>query len=567
MILAKLSRLELYANTLQHLQGSQVAYRLWRKLGGKTPLRRGHVPKPSVHVANISRVPPIPELDFDPAFLARFNCDELLLDSLTLLHMSQRVDWLTSWKSPAMPPLWRYNMHYQEYILPLTKRYLETGEMLYLEKAKEIVLGWIEGNPLREGGPGWDSYPISMRVVVWLAFYGELQPDLDSDRPFLEAMNASLAEQYIHLSQHLEKDILGNHYFENLKAIVLMSIYFDDEKTLALVLPEFQEQLAEQVLHDGAHYELSPMYQKIILEDLLRVLTCLKGRRRGWEIDPRLRAMCEFVYSLERGISRTPLFNDSGNNVAKSAEALLECARDQFGILPEYRTSFREAGYYLLEGECGGHTVRVIFDSGEMGPPHAMGHTHCDALSFECFVDGEPLLVNCGTYSYQGELRAWFRSTEASSAVKINAREQAQCWDDFRVARFGRCLSAEGNGSSARATFRDYAGNVAERTISLLGDMLVIRTALQTAGSATCYYHLAQGAGFELCEGKARITRADQAGLLTCSVTYSGATSLTVRERYRAEEYGLLQRAPTVEAQMRSEQIFVINFSNSKEGG
>lgn len=562
----ELSKIGQYANTVRHLRRSQIGYRLLRKLGGKTPLKWGHTPKPLVSGADISRIVPMPEIDFDPAFLARFNADELLSGILTLLHVRQEVGWGDIWKSSPQTPLWCYNMHYQEYLLPLGKRYLDTGDRRFLDKAKEFVLAWIDGNPIEAGGVGWDSYPISMRIVVWLAFFSELRAQLEPDSRFVDALNSSLAEQFVHLSQHLEKDLQANHYFENLKALVLLSVYFDDEETLTLAFQQFDKQVGEQVLPEGAHYELSPMYHKVILEGSLRVLQCLKSRgRRAPILESRLSGMCDFVYSMERGTGRTPLFNDSGDNVAKSSEALLSCARDRFGIVPQYRAAFQEAGYYLIERECHGHLVKIIFDTGAACPPYAMGHTHCDALSFECFVDGDPVIVNCGTYSYQDDLRDWFRSTEASSTVKANSSEQSQCWGEFRVANYGHSISSECGESVVRASFRDYSGNEVERSIAIDQDRLIVRTALLTAGNATCFYHLAEGISISVDErGVRTLTNRTKDGVLSWPIAFSGATDIRFCERYRAEDFGSLNRACTLEVEIESELVFTLSFTGRK---
>ena len=180
----------------------------------------------------------MPELDFDPAFLARFDPDELFEGQISLLNHTESIDWASCWRERLSTPLWQYNLHYFEYLLPLADQYINSGDKRYLLKAKELILLWIINNPRDEAGAAWDSYTISMRVTNWLAFIGELSDDLQDDHEFLEQVNDSLALQYFHLSQYLEKDLLANHYLENLKALVLLSIYFNDKKTLNLALKE-----------------------------------------------------------------------------------------------------------------------------------------------------------------------------------------------------------------------------------------------------------------------------------------------------------------------------------------
>ena len=95
-----------------------------------------------------------------------------------------------------------------------------------------------------------------------------------------------------------------------------------------------QGRFASKFFQTGCILELSPLYHKVVLEDLLRVAVTLQAQ--GMEEAEtvallRLQKMCDCLFSLERGASRTPLFNDSGDNVAKSCHALLSCAKKRFG--------------------------------------------------------------------------------------------------------------------------------------------------------------------------------------------------------------------------------------------
>ena len=468
-----MSELRLYIATAMHLKPSQIFYRIWRKLGGNTPLRRGFISRPDVSKANIRSIPVLSELDFDPPFLARFDVDAILNDRVELLHHEEYVDWCESWHMDLSTPLWRFNFHYHEYLLPLAKAYLDTGNERYLNKAKAIIGSWIEACPRSKGGVAWDSYVIAMRVVNWLAFLGELSSELEGDKLFVAQVNESLAEQLVHLSQHLEKDLLANHYLEDLKALVILACYFDDRETLAFSLSVLRKQIGEQILPDGMHFELSPMYHKIILEDLLRTALFLKGY--GYSAaelvgDFRLQDMCDVLYSLERNTNRTPLFNDCGDNVSKSRDALLTCARKRFGIAPVYKSELPDAGYAILERETAAGIVKVILDAGMPGPHFAMGHAHCDALSIEVFVRGEPWIVNGGTYAYQDERRLAYKCTLSHSTVRVSGEEQHECWAPFRVALYSEACLLSRDEHSAEGVLTQRGTTVKVRRTVSLGD-------------------------------------------------------------------------------------------------
>ena len=202
-----------------------------------------------------------------------------------------------------------------------------------------------------------------------------------------------------------------------------------------MAINEFHKQCAEQILPDGMHFELSPMYHKLIFEDVMRIAIALKSINKvDNEIKKYLQPMLDVAYSLEEGLDRIPLFNDCGNNVAKSLDALCKAAKTHFGIIPKYKNKFPNSGYYIFkQGD-----LKLIVDAGQPGPTYLPGHAHCDAMSFELFKNGKPIIVNCGTYAYQCKERSFFRSTAAHNTVQVEGIEQSECWGTFRMGKRGK---------------------------------------------------------------------------------------------------------------------------------
>ena len=72
-------------------------------------------------------------------------------------------------------------------------------------------------------------------------------------------------------------------------------------------LPIFKKECKEEILADGMHFELSPMYHKIIFEDILRVAVALRSiKRKDTEIEEYLQPMLNVAWSLEEGLERIP---------------------------------------------------------------------------------------------------------------------------------------------------------------------------------------------------------------------------------------------------------------------
>ena len=458
-------KLLLYGRTISHMKPMQICARVGKILGVDCSLgvRPASMPKQKQEFESVK------ELDYDEVFRSRFTVDEFANGKVTFLHESEQFDWNSQWHFENRSALWNFNLHYFEFLMSLTYAYKTTGELEYLRCIEASIDGWINENPRGAGGSAWASYTISMRLVNWFACLFELSDDLNV--ALKKHMIASIYEQYAHLANHLEKDLLANHYFEDLKALILCAVYFQDERMLQKTLVEFKKQCKAQILPDGMHYELSPMYHKIILEDVLRIAVALRSvGRQDDEIVSYLPQMLDVAYTFEDGLDRIPLFNDGGNNVAKSLLTVLAAAEKHFGLKPCKKEQLPNSGYYFFShGDW-----LLIVDAGMPGAQENPGHVHCDAMSFELFHNGHPVLVNCGTYAYQCDDRAFFRSTAAHNTVMVNDTEQSECWGAFRMGKGSKTTVHRVDENGIQMSMIDQHGNTVERTVLLENENLVI---------------------------------------------------------------------------------------------
>lgn len=206
---------------------------------------------------------------------------------------------------------------------------------------------------------------------------------------------------------------------------------------------------------------------------MLRVAVALRGaKKRDLEIESYLQPMIDVAYSFEEGIERVPLFNDSGNNVAKSLRALIETAKP-FGITPHFKDRLISSGFYIFKKNVCGKVWKLIVDAGQPGPKYIPGHAHCDAMSYELFCDGKPMVMNCGTYAYQCKERGVFRSTASHNTVMVKGVEQSQCWGAFRVAKRSSTKVLNVTNHSIIIEMVDQKRNKIERKISFADELIV----------------------------------------------------------------------------------------------
>lgn len=424
-------------------------------------------------------------LELHPDYQNRFSADEILNGEITLLHEKANVT-DEGWKHTEKSHLWNFNLQYLEFLISLAGAYRETKEYAYYEGFRKYCNQWMEAS---ESGKGdaWHPYTISLRLTnLWICIdgFGEV---LSEDREFFEKLQDSMYAQYLHLQKKLEQHLLGNHYFENLKAVLFGSLCFKEPSIYEQYKDLFRKEIEEQILPDGVHYERSLMYHKIILEDLMRMAKAVKQADSLFytELLTWIQKMTDVMYSLEEGMGRTPLFNDAGDNVARSMISLLAALREEFFIIPNSKRAFECAGYYYIWHR----QMKLLFDAGEIAPVYMAGHGQCDALSFELSYQGRPFFVNSGTGQYQGDYRSYFRSTKAHNTVVMDGEEQSECWGEHRVARRISKVSGACGENWVEGSLETCTGKPQSRRMEFQGDVLEIWD--KTQGLAQAYFHLA----------------------------------------------------------------------------
>lgn len=434
----------------------------------------------------------IPELDLAERYLRRFDTESLLVGDFLLLNDYYKVD-LGSWNVSEASHLWNFNLHYFEWGIALAACWRKTKDDRYLDCFKRLVHSWLDSCPYMQGD-AWHPYTISLRLVNWLIAADLFDGRLQEDSKFFPKMRESMYRQYRYLLVNQETHLRANHWWENLKTLVIAAAVFGEQDVLAKILSSLEEQLDEQILPDGVHFERSLMYHKLVLEGMLRVqLVSNKfSIKLPSNFKPKLKSMLDAMASLERGMGKTPFFNDAADGVAKECALLIAACERLLGMkVDETKTAFPDAGYYkLYDGD-----IALMVDAGEPGPTYMLGHAHCDCLSFELSYNNKPLIVNSGTYAYQSELRSYFRSTAAHNTCILDGEEQLECWGEHRVARsISNAGIARLEKTCIIAKCRTFKGRNYQRDLSLDKGILEVRDCVNNAnGSLVAFVHFSPG--------------------------------------------------------------------------
>jgi uncharacterized heparinase superfamily protein len=423
-----LKRIFLLGRTVFCLKQKQIVYRLWYMFRAKAGLL--HVPPPENNhdlFWNDKRST-LPFLHY-----RQWSKNEI--ENRTFEFLNESVDFgdKIDWHPSEQGRLWKYNLHYFQYLL------LEQG--IYPDYAVDFIKDWIENNPAGTAD-AWDPFPISLRLVNWIKFFCQKEiPEKDK-----LVLIDSMVFQARWLVKHLEYHLLGNHLFKNGKALIFMGIFFpgkEAEKWLQKGLKIVNTELDEQILEDGGHFERSPMYHSMILEDCLDLLNVLQVREDDQardlviKLEEKTRKMVSFLSAMCHPDGQISLFNDAAFGIEAAPSQLLEYYERLTGEKivenSENLFAFPASGYYILQPD---DKNKMILDCGPVGPVYQPGHSHCDTLSFELSVKGRRVVVDSGCYQYvDSPIRQYNRGNIGHNTITVDDENQSEVWGAHRCAR------------------------------------------------------------------------------------------------------------------------------------
>ena len=409
-----------YWHTLRHLRAVQFYGRLWFRLARPMPDVSPAPPKRSRTGKWKEAVRRTPSLTAPGEFL-------FLGEQGSLAELG--------WDGAQKDKLWRYNQHYFDDLNARNARERVSWHLALIEN-------WLAQNPPGRG-TGWEPYPTSLRIVNWVKW-----TLADNELPAKAEDNLAIQARW--LSRRLEIHLLGNHLLANAKALAFAGLYFKGSEAdgwlhtgEALLVRE----LAEQVLPDGGHFERSPMYHLIILEDLLDLVNLYHcfGRPVPDSWLKHADRMLSWSQVMRHPDGEIAFFNDAAFGIAPPPMEIDAYASRLGGIgtmgdEPRPFTFLAASGY----GRMMAGPVTILVDIAPLGPDYLPGHGHADTLSFELSLGSDRLIVNGGTSVYgRGSERQRQRSTAAHSTVLIDRFDSSEVWSGFRVARRARITEAD----------------------------------------------------------------------------------------------------------------------------
>jgi len=423
----KLSKIGLFYRTVKHLKPIQVIYQVKNRLNKPKALFNYALP---VELSVKLDFFPLPEVKQVLAVQEGKYCFDFL-------NLVQSYSGNIEWNDQLHGKLWNYNLQYVDFL-----RQEDIASLTRCDILLDLYCKLWSGNvPL-------EPYPVSLRIMNMIRFLSSYPEHYDKFKEFLYA-------EIHYISKNLEYHLLGNHLLENAFALLMGSYFFDhgEWKSKASVLLE--REMNEQVMADGAHFELSPMYHQIILFRVLEAIQYLpKESKLSDFLNLKAQQMLAWLSNISYKNGSIPHFNDSTEGIAFTSPQLLAMA-EKLNIEREGGLRLKESGYRkFVHLEC-----EMFMDVHGIGPEYQPGHAHADTFTFCLSHKGQPVIVDPGISTYNiSPQREWQRSTAAHNTVTINGENSSETWSGFRVGKRAIVKVIEDNENAVSAQHSGYEG-------------------------------------------------------------------------------------------------------------
>jgi len=393
-------------NTIKYLKFKQLYYRLFYALRKKVITKRYN------NKLN-KEVKSIVWLDY------LFNYKSFLgNNNFSFLNVEHHFGKSINWNYSKYGKLWTFNLNYFDFL---------NQEKITINQGEELIQSYIKkDNTLLEGK---ESYTISLRGINWIKFLSKHQIKNSE-------INQVLFNHYQRLIDNLELQFLGNHYLENGFSLLFAAYYFQHESFYKQSKKILKEQLEAQILNDGGHFELSPMYHQTMLHRVLDCINLITSNDVYYdeEFSLFLKNKAELMLAWLKNVTykngNIPMVNDSTFGIALSSSELFNYA--SFLDLNIEKKELSDSGYRKISK----NNYELFLDVGEVGASYIPAHAQSDTFSFELQINGNPFIVDPGISTYEkNKIRNQQRSTFYHNTVVVNNKEQTDVWGGFRVGK------------------------------------------------------------------------------------------------------------------------------------
>jgi hypothetical protein len=403
-----------------------------------------------------------------------------------------------------------------QFLMQIAIRYQQTKNIGELNQFIAIIKSWKDGNPYLTGVNWYSNIEVNLRLINWFLCWevinaDELVKENTEFKTFVTDEWLPLIHQHCVYSHKNPSKFssANNHLISEYAGLFIASVKWQFKESTQWIKYSqkgLEEEIIKQHSKNGVNKEEAAEYIQFITDFFL--LAFIAGENSGHpfskQYKEQLYKICNYIYSFLDCKGNFPkygdeddgkcfivdfeetfnnfksiltsaaiIFNDSkfkskSNPFDLKNQLLLGSAGKKiFDVIPdknslEQSNFFAAEGHFICRKQENNGEIYFHFDAAPLGFLSIAAHGHADALSYILHVDGQPVFVDPGTYTYhtEPEWRNYFVSTLAHNTVRINKTNQANFAGSTLWLNHYKCtvLNAETNDSRdfIRATHNGY---------------------------------------------------------------------------------------------------------------
>lgn len=390
------------------------------------------------------------------------------------------------WNPQMRPGLadikWPWEIGRCQHWVTLGQAFRLTGDERYAEEIVRQHADFMHANPIGIGVQFVCTMDVAIRALNWVLAFELIRTSTSFDDAAMARAYESLFDLGAFIEGNLENkyEVTSNHFLSNVVGLYAVGAVFADlpagQRWLRQCREWLEQEMQVQVLEDGADYESSVPYHRLVAELFLggARIAQLQGTPLSAGYLASLRRMVDFHFGVLRPDGLMPQIGDAddgrlqiftdygtwkpqdGRHLAGAAAAVFNDASwlslggedaaweaQWWGcdfppgaafVLPDHARLYEQAGL-AVSRDGGGY---LLIANGRVGTNGFGNHKHNDLLSFEYHDGGVPLIVDPGSYVYTSnpDARNLFRGTRYHSTLTVDGVEQNDVRPDYLFRMF-----------------------------------------------------------------------------------------------------------------------------------
>jgi hypothetical protein len=384
-------------------------------------------------------------------------------------------------KDPNLSAKVVWEVNRLQFLTQIAIEYRKFGKPDDLKRFVSIIQSWKEENPYLKGINWYSNIEVNLRLITWFLCW-EI---LDADKLILKDTNfgsfanndwlPAIYQHCVYSHNNPSKfSSSNNHLISEYAGLFIAAVkwnFTSSKKWIAYSQKGLEKEMLRQHSNNGINKEEAAEYIQFITDFFL--LAYIVGENSGHSFSEKykdqLHKIFLYIFEMLDSEGNFPKYGDeddgkcfvvdfdedfnnfkslltSGTVLFKDAVLkskshgydlknavlfglkgleIFESVED--AVVKTKSKFYPEEGHFFIKKKEGNHEIYIHFDAAPLGFLSIAAHGHADALSFILHVDGHPVFVDPGTYTYHTEpqWRNYFVGTLAHNTIRVNKENQA----------------------------------------------------------------------------------------------------------------------------------------------